>query len=276
MPIKACTETAQKILNLVVAQLKKDNLYDDAMAESIKKIIPLVKKIASEANNACTGLTTTAIARAMAETEKETRDKEQFCKRKDHFTRFLLNPYEKFINNAESIRLTSGNIPRKIIPVIKKAVELMVPASYTEEGKSLSARLVGWYTHPEKEGGIDWEAIVEDWKVLENAMAAHRHDNLQIPWDEIHAAWESGLHDAQGLSRLKTMGELFEANEQIMRKFIEELSDAETLESGRAKLREIITDHIFQETGHEPEEEDRERICGDMIVVLSRALPGKK
>ncbi len=273
LPLAVFSQTAQQTVQAIINQLRKDNLYNEDVAASVKSTIPRIKKIATDSFQTCTKILTEALVVKGEETKQEIKNKEELIKRKDHFTRFLLSPYEEVICMGDSIEISPQKFPRKIIALFKQAIELMVPPIIIEKSKPLSEEIVSLYPDNDKEGGTDWESISRDFIFVNKAVQENRSKGGPINWEEVHKTWEANIQDENHIAQLKKIGEIKEPNEQIMRRLLEELTNPETMESEQKKLKEKILEHIFQEAGHDPEEVECERICADFIQVLSKGLP---
>lgn len=271
-PATFCTQAAQKILKIIQNQLVKDNLFNEEIIASLKKALPAVKKVALDMNSDCCKFVSKVIIEKTATTKKKLIDKEAQTKRNDHFTRFILNPYEKFLTNGPSQEVSAEKIPRKIIPVIKKAISLMVPAGYLERSQELSPEIVELYPDPDQTDGRDWEAICEDWRVVFEAMLPYAQKGIPIDLEEVNQSWEANFQDIARIKKLKKISELYLENNEIIKKLIEELTGSESGESDMAKLRDCVLEHVFNETGHEPQEEEAEKMVEDLITALSKPL----
>lgn len=271
-PPTFCTRTVQKAIKAIQNQLVNDNLYTGQVAASLKKTLPALRKIALEGNHDCCEFVAITLSEKTETTKKELIAKEAQTKRYDHFTRFLLNPFEKFITIGGSQDVSPERIPRKIIPVIKQAINFMVPAEYLEKCRILSDEIVDLYPDPEKGDGRDWEGICRDWKIVFEAMPSYTRNGNSVDWEEVCKTWKADFQEEARVERLKKIAELILENNLIIKKLIEALTGPEYEVHLKEKLRECMLDHVFNETGHEPEEDEAEKMADSLIKVLSKDI----
>lgn len=269
IPNAVCAQTTQKTLSLVISQLKKDRLYNVGVVASIKKILPDINKIIRQGNLNCNCLVMEVLAGKIAETEKEVLKKQIQGKRKDHFTRLFLMPLEEKIVKGDSLEIAPEKIPRSIIPVINKAVKWIIPYDLIEKSKILTDKITLSHPGMGKARDADWESIAKDWKTVQKIINFFKKESGHIDWGEVHNICPTMRKDKIKTVKLKSLIELREANEQILRNLLMEFTNPETGKSSLLKLKGLIQEHLLKETGLDPGESISEETGASLLKALS-------
>lgn len=273
LPANFCAQTSQRILNAIIVKLREDHLYNPTIVNSLQGVLPLIEKITHEGNKKCNWLSSHVLDQEKERLKKDLLDKEIYKARKDLFTRFFLMPLEKNISDGGSREAAPEKIPRAIIPVIKKAVDLFSPHAPIEKSKIISKKIVLLYPSSGKGSDADWRGIVNDWKTVYQATVSNLDRNGLVEWRAVQERWKADFRDGLKIIRLKAIGEIQQTNERIMEKLVSELINQDSRASNQAKLQEHIRDHLFKETKHEPDNSLIEKVCVNLISALSKAAP---
>ncbi len=134
---------------LIIRKLTSNKMYKYVTAGNKSLISQVFNKCCEEVEN--------QHGKELEQIEEEAKKSQ----RQYHYERFLLKPVEKIL--ANSLQITSDQIPRQIIVDLVAAINNMVGYGLMEESRVLSQQIIN--AHKKPDGQIDWDAIESDEKI---------------------------------------------------------------------------------------------------------------